>query len=576
MRAQSMTQRQWLLKAPAPSEELGRYSGFSPILAQILINRGLDDPSAARHFIEQQDLRDDPFAMRDMPKAVTRINQAIADGQRVAVYGDFDADGLCSTALMTQTLEALGCDVLPYIPDRASEGYGLNTGALQRLAEAGIGLVITVDCGIRSLAEVQAAMRDGLDIIVSDHHSVGAELPPALAVINPQRDDCPGEATMAGVGVAFMLARALLTSRWDKQRDSYPRDLRLSDLLDLVALGTVADVMPLNASLNRRLVRQGLLTLNEGRRPGLNALAQVAGLRRGAITARDLGFALGPRINAAGRLDSADTALRLLCATADDEAMELARELQDLNTQRQKLTRQAQQTISERLDDADAEWLLFAGADDILPGIVGLVAGKLTEQYYRPAVVLEYGESNSRASCRSIPEFDITRALDECADLLMRHGGHAMAAGLTVANGNIDSLRQALTSKARDSLSGKTLMPRLPIDCEMALSDLDMRLLAELEQLEPTGHGNPPATFLTRDLELRHRRRVGADGQHLKLRLGAEGCAPLEAIGFGMGERAKSLPARVDAVYQAELNEWQGRRRLQMRLLDIQPAGQQL
>ncbi len=567
-----MLQNEWVLAPQAPAEHLQRYQGFSPILAQLLFNRGFEEPATARRFVHHSDLNDDPFKMQDMDIAVARINHAIAERQLIAVYGDFDADGVCATTLMAQVLASLGADVMPYIPDRAEEGYGLNKPALQGLAQNGVELVVTVDCGIRSVAQVAASARDGLDIIVTDHHSIGPDLPPALAVINPRREDCPGEANMAGVGVAFMLAKALLLQRWETDRDNYPRDLRLSDLLDLVALGTVADVMPLNVGLNRRLVRHGLETINEFRRPGLNALATVAGLRPGSIRASHIGFALGPRINAAGRLKSAMIAFELLSAASHEEAMPRAIELQRLNMRRQDETRKAQVAISEQVLDGGDAPLIFASDENILPGIVGLVAGKLAEEFYRPAVVLEIGEQQSRASCRSIPEFDITRALDECADLLVRHGGHAMAAGFTVNNSNIDALQQELQNKAQASLSGKILRRRLRIDREISLTELRMDLLAELDQLEPTGQENAPATFMTRNLKVLHHRRVGADGNHLKLKLASNGSSAIDAIGFGLGEWSKTLPRRIDVAYHPEINEWNGKRSLQMHLLDIRPA----
>ena len=361
--------------------------------------------------------------------------------------------------------------VVPYIPDRAEEGYGLNTTALQGLARAGIKLVVTVDCGIRSVAEVNAGMKAGLEIIVTDHHSLGPELPPAFAIINPRQADCAGEAGLAGVGVAFMLAKALLQHRWRTDRDNYP-PLRLSDLLDLVAIGTVADVMALNLGLNRWLVKHGLKIINEMRRPGIAALAEVAGLKRGNIKSSHIGFALGPRINAAGRLESAMTAYHLLSAESLKDAMPYAIRLQTLNTQRRQLTRQAQAAIIDQFDEATDVPLIFVGDENIQPGIIGLVAGRLTEAFYRPAVVLEIGEEESRASCRSIPEFDITRALDECADLLVRHGGHAMAAGFTVSNGNIDILQRSLEQLAQESFRGLTLRRRLQLDCQIELDDL--------------------------------------------------------------------------------------------------------
>ena len=567
-----MLHKEWVLAPPVPDEHLYRYEGFSPILAQLLYNRGFEDPVAAREFISSRDLDEDPFRLKDMETAVRRINLAIERQQPIAVYGDFDADGVCATSLLVQALAALGGEVTPYIPSRADEGYGLNIPALQHLAQSGVELVVTVDCGIRSVAEVEAGNTAGLDIIVTDHHSIGPDLPPAFAVINPRQEDCQGEARMAGVGVAFMLAKALLLHRWETDRDNYPSTLRLSDLLDLVALGTVADVMALSVGLNRRFVRHGLDTINQLRRPGIAALAKVAGLKPGSILASDIGFGLGPRINAAGRLGSAMIAFNLLAASTLEEAMPRAVELQMLNLKRQQLTRQSHAAISEQVVEAEKVPLIFAGDENIQPGIVGLVAGRLTEEFYRPAVVLEFGEEQSRASCRSIPEFDITRALDECADLLVRHGGHAMAAGFTVLNSNLDVLRQELQCKAQAALSGKKLTRRLHIDRELDLPELRRDLVAELERLEPTGHENPPATFLTRNLNVLHHRRVGADGKHLKLRLACDGSQAVDAIGFGLGDWAKQMPRRIDSVYQPETNEWSGKRTLQMHLLDIRSA----
>ena len=568
-----MSQKEWALAPTAPAEHLGHYMGFSPILAQLLFNRGFEDPARALDFLHSATLDEDPFALKDMEKAVDRISLAIERQQPTVVYGDFDADGVCATTLLAQTLNRLGAAVTPYIPDRAQEGYGLNAPALEKMATDGVELVITVDCGVRSIAEVEAGKSAGLDIIVTDHHSIGPELPAALAVINPRQDDCAGEPGMAGVGVAFMLAKALLLRRWDSDRSCYPDNLRLSDLLDLVALGTVADIMSLNIGLNRRLVRHGLDTINEFRRPGIAALAQVAGLKAGQIKASDIGFGLGPRLNAAGRLGSAMTAYELLSAPTLEDARPHAAHLQNLNLERQGLTRQAQAAISEQVAGTEDASLIFAGDECLRPGIVGLVAGRLTEEFYRPAVVLEFGEEVSRASCRSIPEFDITRALDECADLLVKHGGHAMAAGFTVLNKNIDALRQELQRKAQASLGGRQLMRRLPIDCELGLAHINEELLSELDVLEPTGHGNPQATFLTRDLKVLHCRRVGAEGGHLKLRLAGDGAPPIDAIGFGLGDWAKERLDRIDCVYHPEINEWNGRRSLQMRLLDIRPAG---
>ena len=566
-----MIQKEWVIAPPSPAENLHRYKDISPILAQILFNRGFENADDAHRFLYEKDLNDDPYMMKDMDKAVKRISSAIKSKEPIVVYGDFDADGVTSTTLMVQVLKALGADVTPYIPDRVEEGYGLNTPALENLAEQGKKLVITVDCGIRSVDDVIAGMEAGLDIIVTDHHSVGPEIPPALAVINPQQKDCKGNTKLAGVGVAFMLAQALLLHRRRTDRKNYP-NIRLSDLLDLVAIGTVADIMELNAGLNRRLVTHGLNTINEMRRPGIRALAKVVSLTPGKITAMDIGFGLGPRINAAGRLKSAMIAFNLLSAQTEDEAMQYAEELQKLNVLRQKLTREAQAAISDQIADLDDVSLIFAGDERFQPGIVGLVAGRLAEEYYRPSVVLEIGEEQSRASCRSIPEFNITHALDECADLLVRHGGHAIAAGFTVDNANIDRLKKELQQRAKDALEGRDLVRTLHLDAEINVNDLNEALVHELMILEPTGHENRPAAFISRNVRIVECRTVGADDKHLKLKIARTGQEPLDSIGFGLGEWAKQMPQIIDVAYHLEMNEWRGRQSLQMRLLDIRPA----
>jgi single-stranded-DNA-specific exonuclease len=573
----SIMLKEWFVYPAAPPSLLRQYRDISPVLAQVLYNRGFTNPQSAAHFLYDRDLKAmaNPFALKDMALAVGRIRQAIKRKERIAVYGDFDADGVTSTALMMQVLRAFGADALAYIPNRVDEGYGLNTPALQKLArEDGVKLVVTVDCGIRSVDDVEAGKAAGLDIVVTDHHSVGPELPRAFAVVNPQQADCGGDKTLAGCGVAFMLAWGMIMKHVEEYgADKLPR-LRLSDMLDLVAIGTVADIMKLNSPLNRVLVVHGLNTINEGRRLGIRALADVAGLKLGQITAQDIGFGFGPRINAAGRLENALTAYELLSTTDEARAKELAERLQELNRRRQDLTREAQQRINAHITatGASERHLIFAQDDHVQAGIVGLVAGRLTEEYYRPTVVLERGDDESRASCRSIPEFHITHALDECADLLLRHGGHAMAAGFTVANDNLEALYYRLLDKATTALSGQTLRPKLMVDAELRLRQLTVQLTEELRLLEPTGHGNPPPLFLTRNLDVTEARTVGGDNAHLKLKLRGDNQPPIDAIGFGMGDWLGRLPARVDVVYALEVNEWQGRRNLQLRLEDLHPS----
>lgn len=570
-----MMQKEWVAAPPAPQSWLDGCRDLHPVLAQILFNRGFENPADAQRFLYEKSLSEDPYDMKDMEKAVARINRAIAAGESMTVYGDFDADGVTAAALMMQVLQALGGQADVYFPDREKEGYGLNTPALLSLAEQGQQLVITVDCGIRSVDEVRAARQAGLDMIITDHHSIGPEMPPALAVINPQQAECKGSPNLAGVGVAFMLAKALLLHRWQNDRAGYPEGLRQSDLLDLTAIGTVADMVPLDDSLNRRLVAHGLNTINEMRRPGIKALAAIAGLNPGQIKASHIGFVLGPRINAAGRLRDARIAYDLLAAASIDEAMAYARKLDDaqklhqINRKRQELTHQAEIAIREQVKDAEDLSLIFAGDENFHPGIVGLVAGRLVEDYYRPAVVFQRGDEQSRASCRSIPEFNIAHALDECADLLVRHGGHAMAAGFTVDNRNIDLLHERLAQTAAAAFAGQNLRPTLHIDQELALDDLSANLVESMEILEPTGQKNPAAIFMSRRLNVLDCRTVGRDDKHLKLKLGRHSKAPIDAIGFGLGDWAAQMPSSIDVAYHLEMNEWNGHRRLQMRLLDI-------
>jgi single-stranded-DNA-specific exonuclease len=350
------------------------------------------------------------------------------------------------------------------------------------------------------------------------------------------------------------------------------RPLELEDLLDLVAIGTVADLAPLNRVENRVLVRRGVERMNRRPRPGIKALLDVAGVKPGAVSAMTIGFAIGPRINAAGRLDSAMIAYNLLSATSEAEAAQYAQQLQELNTQRQTLTREAQGKIKESIEAIHDQPLIFAGDSGFQPGIVGLVAGRLVEEYFRPAVVMEYGKEESRASCRSIPQFDITRALDQCADMLVRHGGHAQAAGFTVANENIPALKERLLELARRSLSDQELKPTLEIDVEVNVNHLTEELVKELDLLEPTGHMNPSPVLMSRSVYVKDKRTVGADGKHLKLKLARAGQRDLDAIGFNLGEWAPRLSDYIDVAYQLEINEWNGNRSLQLNLQDVRPA----
>jgi len=570
MRPESIRPTRWQVATPAPTAVRQQLSHIHPILLQVLYNRGLIDPAHLQAFVEHRYLEStDPFLLADMDKAVARLQQAIEQEQSIVVYGDFDADGVTSTVLLTEALRGCGLDrahVRPYIPDRVDEGYGLNVEALSKIkAEFAADLVISVDCGIRSVAEVAHARDIGLDMIITDHHSLGRDLPPALAVINPKRPDSAyPELMLAGVGIAYKLAQGL--------RQALPARAQFDErsLLDLVAIGTVADLAPLLGE-NRQLVAAGLEVLNEARRPGVAALAEVSRLKPGQLTAESIAFGLGPRINAAGRLAHAYTAAKLLAANNRPMANELAAQLNQLNQQRQRLT--ADLTAkAEALITGDAP-ILIAADPGFVSGVVGLVASRLAEQAYRPAIVMEMGEAESRGSCRSIPEFHITEALDEVADLLVRHGGHAQAAGFTICNENLPAFTERLTAIAANKLADLDLSPTLPIDVEIDLEEVDWALLESLAALEPTGYANPTPVFVSRGVEVLSHRVVGQDGSHLQLRLAAagngSGYREMAAIAFRQGAWAAHMPQYMDLVYTVGVNEWNGRRSLQLMVQDM-------
>ncbi len=505
-----------------------------------------------------------------MDKAVTRILLALDRQEPVAIYGDYDVDGVTATALLVQTLKVLGLDVRGYIPKRFEEGYGLNNDALTNLKQDGVGLVITVDCGIRSPAEAAHAGQIGLDLIISDHHQPADTLPPAFAVINPKQigDEYPDK-DLAGVGIAYKIAQALF-ERY--QRSGRQVDFNLELVLDLVALGTVADLAPL-AGENRRLVRKGLQSIRAATRQGLFSLANVAGLEISKTTATNIGFVLGPRLNAAGRLDSALDAFTLLTTSDLRRAGELAQQLESQNHERQELTRMIQSQAEEMARDVDQDpYIIFAVHPNFNSGVVGLAASRLAETHYRPAIVGQSGDETTRCSCRSIPEFNITSALDQCADLLVRHGGHAAAAGFTVKNENLPELQRRLKLIAKAELTAHELRPTLTADMVVPLSDMKPEVITHLGYLQPTGYGNPDAVFVSRDLKVKASRNVGADAKHIKMTL-TDGNVTYDAIGFRLGHLQKNMPGRVDVMYTFETNEFNGRTSLQLNLKDVKATG---
>jgi single-stranded-DNA-specific exonuclease len=482
----------------------------------------LTDPEEVDLFLAGGFELDNPFRLLGMSQAVTRVRQAIEKEEPIVVYGDFDADGVTATALLVLTLRALGAQAHPYIPHRVDEGYGLNQATLTELAQQGARLVITVDCGIRSPDEAAHAQKLGMDVILTDHHTLGPRVPEATAILNPRQPDCPyPEKHLTGVGLAYKLAQGLLRSNRQVPVKGEAW-LKEEDLLDLVALGTVTDLAPLRGE-NRQLVMQGLERMNTSPRPGIAQLMRRARIELGSVNASTIGYVLGPRLNAAGRIAHAKLAYQLLTTQYPGEAERLAQQLDDLNRERQQLTAEAVERARQLALEEDDGTLLFVADSDFPAGVVGLVANRLMDEFYRPAVVIEQGEETSRGSARSIPEFHITHALEACSPLLLRYGGHRAAAGLTVYTRDLPELKDRLIALATRELEGQELRPILDVDAEVPLGEMDGQLQEDLEGLRPFGRSNPDPVFVSRGVQVRHYRAVGNDGAHLKMLLSGPG-----------------------------------------------------
>lgn len=573
----SRVERVWQTLPAAPADFLQELAsaGFSPLAAQLLYNRNLKTPEQIEYYFKATYATlADPFRIKDMGKAVERIKAAMAAHERIAVYGDFDADGVTACSLLVQYFRASGADVVPRIPHRVDEGYGLNTPALDRLITQEVKLVITVDCGISNVAEVEYARQRGLDVIITDHHRPPEILPAAFAILNTRQPGCEyPDKGMAGVGMAFNLVRALSKSGVKPTTGLKPRDL-----LDLVALGTVCDIAPMTGE-NRVLVAAGLKALNHTKRPGIVALIEAAGLKPGKLDTSSIGFFLGPRINAAGRIDDAIIAYELLLTDDLDRARALANELSQKNKERQQklavvLEEARQQVYREGLHEKHN--LMVLSGENWAAGIVGLVAGKLSEEFNRPVLVLERGPETSKGSARSVPNFNIIEAISECQDLLLRHGGHKQAAGFTLETSKLDEFTGRLQKIANEKLQREAMVPQLMIDLALELDELETAL-AEASTLEPFGSENASPVFASYHVQLREVRPVGADGAHLKLRLFEPGRGKIiEAIAFRQGPRIQELVQNryIDLVYAIEQDEWQGQRRLQLRVIDFKVSSQ--
>jgi single-stranded-DNA-specific exonuclease len=556
-----LNHKRWNLLLPLQKGHPLVASGLPPLIAQLLHNRGITTPSQVEPFFEaDRSLSFDPFLLPDMELATGRIYRAILGAEKIAIYGDFDADGITATALLVHGLSSLTPNIVPYIPHRINEGHGLKIPALESLRKDGVSLVITVDCGVTGAMPVKRAQRLGMDIIVTDHHTPSTELPPALAVVNPK---LPGSSypfiELAGVGVAYKLLQAVL--------NGLGRESLLEEVTDLVALGTVADMTPLLGE-NRYLVKEGLQRMNATLRLGLKELLTCAGMPSGSLGAENITWTIAPRINTASRLDHALPSYELLTTDSLKRAQELAQWLERKNGERQQMTTRATNKAREQVLKDGLMPLLMVGDADYPAGISGLVASRLTDEFYRPAVVIREGNRVSNGSCRSIPEFNIIEALTQCRDLFLEFGGHAGAAGFVMLSHNLAHLRERLNKLADTQLAGVDLRPRINIDAEILLRDLTGNTYNYIQKLAPFGQGNPVPTLVSRRVNVVNCRTMGTTGEHLRLRLEQNGSV-WDAVAFGCGENLPEMKSLLDIAYQVELDQWGGRSTLRLNIVDF-------
>jgi single-stranded-DNA-specific exonuclease len=553
------------------ARELARELQLPEPLCRVLLARGIQDPAEARVYLRPLlDHLHPPELLTGARSAADRILRAVDSGETILVHGDYDVDGICAAALLTLWIRALGGRAVPFVPHRLRDGYDLGPAGIRAAEEAGASLLVTCDSGIVAHEAVSLARKRGIDVIVTDHHTPGDTLPPAVAVLNPRRNDCEyPEKGLAGVGVAFKLCQLLARIRGRAMEELLP-------LLDLVALGTVADLVPLKGE-NRVLVRFGLRVLRQTRRPGLRALIEVTGLEPEGIDAGSVGFVLAPRLNAAGRMGAADEALRLLLSEDPRESVTVARALDELNTRRQEEDRrildEALDHLARRYDPARDFGIVLEG-EGWHPGVIGIVASRVVDRVHRPAVLLAVDGEKARGSARSIPGVHLYEAVKGCSELLTRFGGHRQAAGMDLSRDRIPAFRAAFNREVRAQLDGRAPRPVLRGDAPLALEEATDELHHFLRYLGPFGMGNPRPVFWTRGASLVGSPRV-VGTNHLKLGLRA-GNGRLDAIGFGLAERVDPAGlgrGPLQLLFQLRENEYRGVRSLQARLLDLRVDG---
>lgn len=565
--SQGSNGRVWrLLPDPDLSGFADAGPGLPPLMRRLLARRSVQTTEEARRYLGSPGELTDARLMPNLDVAVERLATACRDGETVAVFGDFDVDGVTSTTILTEGLRELGATPVPYIPDRFSEGYGPNVGAVRQLADRGATVLVTADCGTSSVVEVAEANSLGMEVIVIDHHTVPEELPAALALVNPKLTDSEYGSEPAAVGVAYKVVQDLY-EQMGRPYDPNPHRA-------LVALGTVCDLAPMVAE-NRDLVRLGLEAMQQTRRPGLLALAKVAGVKLEQANAETFGWVLGPRLNAAGRMSHARVALELMLTEDEGEAEQLAQQLDELNRERRETTQQAMEDLGEQLSAADlAAPLIVAASSSISSGIVGLAAARLAGDHHRPAIVMQVDGDEARGSCRSIPAFDVTALLRRHADLFRRFGGHRAAAGFSLDVARVPELRERLIADAAERIRPEDLVAAIEVEVELSLAEVDRRMIQWLGLLGPHGIGNPMPVFLARGVEVVQSRAVGADKSHLQLVL-REGAISWRGISFGNAEWAVPAGQFADVVYTFKRDDFRGDGALQLEVMDLRPASQE-
>ncbi len=561
---------EWTFVDSHPSEWVDRLASelsVPPIIAQILLNRGITSLEDAKYFFRAGlEHLHDPFLMADMQRAVERIQTAVEQKQRILVYGDYDVDGATATAMMILFFRQLGIEVDFYIPHRIREGYGLSKEAIEAIHGKGVDLIIAVDCGITAIDEVALARTLGMDVIICDHHQPGRVLPEAHAILNPKRADCPYPfKELAGVGVAFKLAQALA------QRFSHPENA-LFQLLDLVAIGSAADIVPL-VDENRILVREGLERLQTTQNVGLRALLKKTGLEGKSVGTGQIIFILAPRINAVGRMSDASQAVRLLTTDSEQEALDIAELLEKENRNRRNIDEETFKEAIEQVEayfDPEKDPVLVLSSEGWHPGVIGIVASRVVERYYRPTVMISTDDGIGKGSARSIPGFNIYDALKTCSDLMLGFGGHKYAAGLSIESQNISRLRERLHEYADGVLTEDLLTPKLSIEGELEFNQIDGKLMRILKMMAPYGPQNMRPVFYSKNIRVVGTPAV-VGSNHLRFKACQNGKV-IDAIGFNLGgllHRIRGNRTDIEIAYLLEENEWQGRVYTQLRIKDI-------